>query len=204
MDKELHERRAELEKEVLRELEKERKQRLDVLEDLKTQVNAVQLMQDDALKRETTRETARRIAVASFSFIDSANSGTSFAEEARLLADMLKEMGGEAELTQQVLESIPAYYAEHGVATVTELQARFQRVSRLANRASIVPEGGGFWAHLLATVVTALKVKESGPYVEGESVPARLGRAEFRLSKGDLAAAVVEVEAIMQDRKSVV
>lgn len=113
-----------------------------------------------------------------------------------MLHSMLNELGSDAELSRAAIEAVPEALLNSGVPTIPELQARFGRVATACRRASLVPDNGGFWHHALATVITALKLPESGPHVEGDTIDAKIARAQYYLSRADLSTAIREVESL--------
>lgn len=82
--------------------------------------------------------------------------------------------------------------ADKGLPSRAELAASFAPLARSAVQASQVPEDADLADRLLAEAGNLITVRPIGE-VEGEDVPARVARAEVRLSRGDLEGALQEV-----------
>lgn len=86
--------------------------------------------------------------------------------------------------------------ADQGVPTVAQLRARFDRVSIAVLRADAAPKADSdFWDRIWSRVQTLVTVRRIGE-VAGESVAARLSRAEAALARGDLAEAAKHLSAL--------
>ena len=91
--------------------------------------------------------------------------------------------------------AVLARHAQAGVSTVDRLDARFAAIAGdiVRAEASGAPEGWlGAARERLSALITVRRVGE----IEGGDAEARVARAEARLGRGDLAAAVAEVEGL--------
>ncbi len=86
--------------------------------------------------------------------------------------------------------------AASGVPSLAELQRSFAPVASEIVHQSQAPEGGGLLGQAAGNLMRLVSVRPVGGDVEGDDPPARVARAEAALDKGDLAAAVAEVEAL--------
>ena len=82
--------------------------------------------------------------------------------------------------------------AAGGLPNRASLAARFAADARAALQAASIPQDGGMVDRLLAEAGNLVTVRPIGE-IEGDSVEARLARAEARLGRGDLAGALGEI-----------
>lgn len=93
------------------------------------------------------------------------------------------------------LEALKAR-AEQGIPTSTQLRARFDRLAVAVQRAAAAPGAeADFWDRVWSRVQSLVTVRRTGE-VPGETVAARLSRAEAALARGDLAEAVKQLEGL--------
>jgi hypothetical protein len=90
---------------------------------------------------------------------------------------------------------LPAY-AEKGIPTVPELARSFDGAREAALAAAEPATGGSFFDSLMASAQSLVKITPLDEAPAGEGASATLGRAKTALGKGDLAAAVKEVETL--------
>jgi gas vesicle protein len=86
--------------------------------------------------------------------------------------------------------------AAQGVPSVAELRRQFEEVAAEIVHQSRAPEGQSLLDQATGNLMRLVSVRPVGADVEGDDPPARVARAEAALAKGDLAAAVAEVEAL--------
>lgn len=103
--------------------------------------------------------------------------------------DLLREPAIEKALTAL------AGPAAKGLPDRASLAARFGTAARAALQASHIPEDSGMVDRLLAEAGNLVTVRPIGE-IEGDTVEARLARAETRLSRGDLGGALGEIAGI--------
>ncbi|KAI8343746.1 mitochondrial inner membrane protein Mitofilin [Chlamydoabsidia padenii] len=95
----------------------------------------------------------------------------------------------------KILGSIPRDTVEEGIASVGELAARFDTVADQVRRVALVPENGGFGAHIVSFIMSKLLFKKQG-LVEGDDVEAVLARSTYYLQKNDLENAARELNQL--------
>ena len=133
-----------------------------------------------------------KVTAAALSLANKFETDESFKKEAALMQS-LAEQRGDAHLGA-LLSRLPQ--KSGGVATLPQLQYRFQRVKAAARHEANVPEGmGGFGGQLVAYAVTALSVEPKG-MVKGGGAEECLARAAFHVDNGDLGEAAKEVDGL--------
>ena len=90
---------------------------------------------------------------------------------------------------------MPAY-AEKGIPTVPELARSFAAAEDDALAAPAPAAGGSLVDNLMASAQSLVKIRRIDEAPAGEGPGAALARAKAALDKGDLAAAVKEVETL--------
>jgi hypothetical protein len=90
-----------------------------------------------------------------------------------------------------------AAHAATGVATPETLRARFGAIAGEIVRAAYAPDEGSWLDQTMARLGELATFRRVGE-VEGEETDARVARAETRLAEGNLAAAVSEVEGLVE------
>ncbi|PWR24712.1 mitofilin family membrane protein [Zavarzinia aquatilis] len=91
----------------------------------------------------------------------------------------------------KALDTLSAHAAA-GLPNRASLAARFAAQARAALQAARIPQDGDMVDRLLAEAGNLVTVRPIGE-IEGDSVEARLARAEARLGRGDLAGALTEI-----------
>jgi uroporphyrinogen-III synthase len=87
--------------------------------------------------------------------------------------------------------------AEKGIATLAELQRRFRPIAAAVMRASAIPDDTAPWyRRILDRAFSIISVRRLDGDAAGTGVSAVLARAEARLTEGDLAAAVTEMNTL--------
>jgi Mitochondrial inner membrane protein len=119
------------------------------------------------------------------------------------LTRYLEAVSQSHDLGKLVAASIPEEQARKGVPTVDDLKSSFQSVSREGLKAALVPKDsvGSIWGHMLATVVSHLKVAvDVGSYLGSSKEPKtdeeRVRLAEDLVTKGKLSEAVEVLESL--------
>ncbi|KAI8097215.1 mitochondrial inner membrane protein Mitofilin [Halteromyces radiatus] len=96
---------------------------------------------------------------------------------------------------KKILSSVSRETTEEGIASLNELSARFDVVAEQLRRVALVPEDGGFGAHILSYIMSKLLFKKHG-LVEGDDVEAVLARSSYYLQKSDLENAARELNQL--------
>src|SRR5262249_49879689 len=86
--------------------------------------------------------------------------------------------------------------AGEGVPTLAQLRTRFEDMALAVAQAATAPVEGRWIDRGLARLRSVVTVRPVGGDVEGDGAEARLARAEARLSEGDLAAGVSELDGL--------
>lgn len=159
--------------------------RIDALADgsaaLDARLSAVETRVD---RPEAARRAALGIALASLS--GAANEGGAFAEELAAV-DALAPGAEQVAALQGV--------AQTGVADANTLLRQLQPAARAALKAEAAGAQDGFWQRLSGNALSLVTVRRTGD-IEGDSVEAKLARAEIALGDGKVADAVALVESI--------
>ncbi|KAF7723017.1 Formation of crista junctions protein 1 [Apophysomyces ossiformis] len=109
--------------------------------------------------------------------------------------EALKNSAKESIILQTVLSSIPREIAEEGIESANGLSARFETIAEQARRVALVPEDGGFGAHIISIILSKLMFRKEG-LVEGDDVEAVLARSGYYLKNGELELAVRELNQL--------
>jgi hypothetical protein len=150
----------------------------------------------DALGARTAGEQKALVAARASAVIGVAarlssalDSGLPFAADLTLLAPLAQ---GDAKLTQVAAALQP--YAQAGVASRTALAASFPAVAKAALADDVADDS--FGERLLGKIRSIVSLRRVGDDVPGDSVEAKLARAEAALDAGDLAKAVDLVKSL--------
>ncbi|HLB06944.1 MAG TPA: mitofilin family membrane protein [Alphaproteobacteria bacterium] len=108
---------------------------------------------------------------------------------------LLETLAGDDKEVMLLVEPLEAN-AGSGIPTLSLLQARFAGVANQAVSAALAPEGAGWVDQTLRKLSEVVAVRRTGAELEGDSVEARVARAEATLAAGDLAGAVGELGAL--------
>ena len=112
------------------------------------------------------------------------------------LAALRRTAGSDALVTEIAAQLQP--HAAHGVPTVEALRQRFPDVAAGAVRAARVGESDSVVGQTLNRIAGLVSLRRIGQ-VEGEDAEARIARAEMAVARGDLAAALAELEELPAD-----
>ena len=109
----------------------------------------------------------------------------------------MKVAAGGDRVIDAAIKSIPRH-AYMGVATMPELQRRFERVKKECRKTFFTPDNGGILGRAVGSVAAELTIAPDG-LVQGESAEARLARATYFLERGNLQSAIGEIESIDEE-----
>jgi hypothetical protein len=115
--------------------------------------------------------------------------GQPFATDLGLLAPLAQ---GDARLGELIATLQPL--AARGVASRASLAASFPAMARAALADDLADDS--LWQRLLGRLKSLVSLRRVGPDVQGDSVEARLARAEAAIGAGDLAKAVELVKSL--------
>jgi hypothetical protein len=132
-----------------------------------------------------TKSAAAAIAFANLS--SAVAEGRPYATELATIKSFVPDPGD--------LGPLPAY-ADKGIPTVLELTRSFAASRDAALAAAAPTPSGSLIDRLLASASTLVKLKRVDEAATGDSASAVLARAEALLDKGDLAAAVKQIETL--------
>jgi hypothetical protein len=104
------------------------------------------------------------------------------------------EMIGDAQGLNESLDILNSY-SDEGVPTLPELTKEFSELVRIALKPSL-PENSTFSERLKSNLSSLVVIRKVGEHQKGLSLEAILARAEAHLDKGELEAAVAEVESM--------
>ncbi|CAG8732387.1 13922_t:CDS:2 [Dentiscutata erythropus] len=99
------------------------------------------------------------------------------------------------EVVLAVLSTIDDSVAINGIDSISDLSKRFNTVREEVRRASLVPEDGGVFSHLLSFVLSKILFRKHG-LVDGNDVEAILARVQYYLNKNDLDTAARELNQL--------
>ncbi|RIB02442.1 mitochondrial inner membrane protein [Gigaspora rosea] len=99
------------------------------------------------------------------------------------------------EVVSAVLSTIDDSVAINGIDSISDLSKRFNTVREEVRRASLVPENGGVFSHLLSFVLSKILFRKHG-LVDGNDVEAILARVQYYLNKNDLDIAARELNQL--------
>lgn len=134
------------------------------------------------------------VCTALLAFHESLEGSTNQVSEA---AASLKVAAGGDRVIDAAIKSIPRH-AYTGVATMPELQRRFERVKKECRKTFFTPDNGGILGRAVGSVAAELTIAPDG-LVQGESAEARLARATYFLERGNLQSAIGEIESIDEE-----
>ncbi len=136
-------------------------------------------------------QQAQALLIATGQLREAIYRGTAFDAELRALK-LIAGSDSESAKTLQALEPL----AEKGVATRGELASRFNELASAIIRAEVVPEQPGWWRQTVQSISSVVTVRRIDGEAAGDSVAAKVARAQAGLEKGDLGTAVRELSAL--------
>ena len=117
-----------------------------------------------------------------------------FPNDLALVERLARDVGGLDSAGTKALHDLGPHAAT-GAPSLADLQAEFPDTARKTMRASEIPMDAPWWRRALARIVALVTIRHTG-VMTGDSVEAKLSRAEERLDANDLSGAVTEVEGI--------
>ncbi len=154
---------------------------------------ADRLDQADAAIRDLQahRSSAAALLLATGQLREAINLGLVFDAELRAV----KVLAGDDADVGRALEPLKDHAAA-GIAPRTALAARFDTLAPVLLRAEILPEGAGWWRRVLDRMLSLVTIRREDGAAAGSSTAAVVARAQAALTRGDLAAASAEAEAL--------
>ncbi|CAI2165093.1 10230_t:CDS:2 [Funneliformis geosporum] len=107
----------------------------------------------------------------------------------------MRHLSSTDEIVTTVLSTIDDNVANNGVDSISDLSARFATVREEVRRASLVPENGGVFAHLLSIMFSKILFQKHG-LAEGSDVESILARVQYHLNENDLDTATRELNQL--------
>ena len=133
------------------------------------------------------------VCTALLSFHETLQGGSNTISDA---AASLQVAAGDDPVIEAALSSIPKS-AFKGIASMTELQSRFDVVKDQCRKSSFEPANAGIFGQAISSVANAIQEEVQNEAIfEGNTTEHKLARASYYLSKNDLANSVKEVEAM--------
>jgi hypothetical protein len=159
--------------------------RMDVLAD------TVDQLQQQAANSEDRRTRAATLALTVAQLDAALDGGEPFEE----VLGGLRTIGADDPVVVEAAETLAAAAAS-GVPSLPELRSSFERVANDIVHAAQAPDGDGLLEQAAGNLMRLVTVRPVGADVEGDGAAARVARAEAALAKGDVAAAVAELERL--------
>ena len=133
------------------------------------------------------------VCTALLSFHETLQGGSNTISDA---AASLQVAAGDDPVIEAALSSIPKS-AFKGIASMTELQSRFDAVKDQCRKSSFEPANAGIFGQAISSVANAIQEEVQNEAIfEGNTTEHKLARASYYLSKNDLANSVKEVETM--------
>jgi hypothetical protein len=137
------------------------------------------------------RSSAAALLLAIGQLREAVANGRSFEAEWRTARVLAGEDGESLALLDQLKE-----FAAAGIATRAVLVSRFEALAPALIRAEILPEGEGWWRRTLDRLLSLVTIRREDGAAMGANAAAIIGRAQALVTRGDLAAALVELERL--------
>ena len=135
------------------------------------------------------------VCTALLSFHETLQGGSNTISDA---AASLQVAAGDDPVIEAALSSIPKS-AFKGIASMTELQSRFDVVKDQCRKSSFEPANAGIFGQAISSVANAIQEEVQNEAIfEGNTTEHKLARASYYLSKNDLANSVKEVETMVE------
>ena len=135
------------------------------------------------------------VCTALLSFHETLQGGSNTISDA---AASLQVAAGDDPVIEAALSSIPKS-AFKGIASMTELQSRFDAVKDQCRKSSFEPANAGIFGQAISSVANAIQEEVQNEAIfEGNTTEHKLARASYYLSKNDLANSVKEVETMVE------
>ncbi|ORX55110.1 hypothetical protein DM01DRAFT_359200 [Hesseltinella vesiculosa] len=174
-------------------IEHERAVRLQTLDKVYTRYKALEdVSVTQAAALDQSRRTHERfVALSSVQDCVQSRQRQPFREEWQALSNAC---ASDATL-KHVLQSVTRDTTEQGIATHKELADRYDTMAQQVRRVALVPEDGGFGAHIISLIMSKLLFKKQG-LVDGDDVEAVLARSSYYLEKYDVENAARELNQL--------
>jgi len=164
-------------KEVQAKVDAERSGRLAKLKELETEAKRLEIETRLARNSQSSSKTAHRIAL--------------IASTLQQDPTQLHNLPVPDPFAAEVIQAVP----RGRVHTVPELTRMFRSIERPIRRVALVPEEGGFEAHIMSIIASWITFKRRG-LVTGDDTFSILARGEHYLGEGNVNAAVREINAL--------
>ncbi|MCW8971281.1 MAG: uroporphyrinogen-III synthase, partial [Rhodospirillales bacterium] len=86
--------------------------------------------------------------------------------------------------------------AAHGMPSLSSLQVEFDGISGAIIRASVTPDGDGWWQRTIQRLSSVVSVRRTGDNLSGDGVDAVVARTAAALERGDLAEAIAAISTL--------
>ncbi|GBB95012.1 hypothetical protein RclHR1_02460032 [Rhizophagus clarus] len=174
-------------------VEQERSGRLSRLDNINHKLKILERISVDNAERLDNSLKAHRLWCALRSLQDAVEqpNRTPFANQ----ITAMKHLSSTDEIVTTVLSTIDDNVANNGVDSVSDLSARFAIVREKVRRASLVPEDGGVFAHLLSVIFSKILFRKHG-LVKGNDIESILSRVQYYLNENDLDTATRELNQL--------
>jgi len=168
-------------------------ERIKTVENLRLEVQAAGGVLSEVVEEKDNSADLRGLALAAMGAIGALDQKRPLAEELSALEHVAKD----DEVVAIAFSSLPSGVATGGVASAADLGKGFESVSKLARRALLVPEEGGFLAEASATLrVPFLSNFKDDSLPSGDSPELPLRRAKFWMDRGKYDKALDELKTL--------
>ncbi|KAG0581543.1 hypothetical protein KC19_4G259800 [Ceratodon purpureus] len=162
----------------------EKARHLEDTKELQMQVEALHRAFNTRSEGARVSHTTHKLAMGAFAFEDAMSRGAPLEEEVELLK---QAAGGNDELIDVALQSLPEEALTKGTKTQIQLEREFARLRGPLRQLALIPAGqGGLLTHAIATAVAAMKVREG---TGREGVESVIATVEECLANGELSVA---------------
>jgi hypothetical protein len=138
---------------------------------------------------QSRRSSAAALLLAVGQLREAVASGRPFEAEWRTARVLAGDDGESLALLDQLKDS-----AVSGIATRAILVSRFEALAPALIRAEILPEGEGWWRRTLDRLLSLVTIRREDGAAMGANVAAIIGRAQALVTRGDIAAALAELD----------
>lgn len=171
--------------------EMERDERLQVLSDLKMQVQALDAVLESRSTYESVSHQVHKVSIATLAIANQLERCSPLYAE----LNALRNAGRGDDVIEAVLASLPTALVNEGAPTVPQLLNRFKMVKKVGREAALMPENSGMVGHLVGSFLAKVTMEPKGP-VQGSGAEAVFSRTTHFLECGDLESAVKQVETL--------
>lgn len=167
----------------------EKARQLEDTKELQIQVEALRRAYNARTEGARVSHTTHKLAMGAFAFEEALTRGAPLEEEVELLK---QAAGGNDELIDVALKSLPEDVLTKGTKTQIQLQREFESLQSPLRQLALIPAGqGGLLTHAMATAVAAMKVREG---TGREGVESVIATVEEYLANGELSRAAATLE----------